>query len=218
MIRSYSLKRDGEKRLSDNFKVKEFACRDGSDGILVADELISILQTIRNTFRLRVRIGSGFRTRSYNSRIGGAYNSRHMSGEAADIDVLNADGSEYDALEVAMTAQALGCRAIGCYRYADGQSWIHVGSNNGRYWTQAKPNAQRVISTFLPLLKKGSESEFVGVLQKRLKASGHNVGAIDNKFGPKTLAAVKAYQKKNALVIDGIVGPMTWTDILKSRR
>lgn len=215
MIRSYSLKIDGEMQLSANFKVKEFACKDGSDGILIADELVWLLQALRTRCRRRVRIGSGFRTRAYNNRIGGAINSRHMTGEAADIDVVNSDGSVMDPLLVAMIAQALGSRSVGCYRYADGQSWVHVGSAaTDKYWLQPAPNDQHYIPTFLPVLSRGSDGEFVLQLQKLLKAHGIYAGALDGEFGPKTLAAVKAYQKQNALVIDGKVGPRTWADIL----
>lgn len=32
----------------------------------------------------------------------------------------------------------------------------------------------------------------------------------DGQFGPKTEAAVKAWQRRNGLVVDGIVGPQTW--------
>jgi putative chitinase len=54
------------------------------------------------------------------------------------------------------------------------------------------------------LLKNGSEGAEVKKLQVKL-----GVEAI-GKFGPKTEAAVKAWQKANGLTDDGIVGPGTW--------
>ena len=54
------------------------------------------------------------------------------------------------------------------------------------------------------LLKNGSEGAEVKKLQVKL-----GVEAV-GKFGPKTEAAVKAWQKANGLTADGIVGPGTW--------
>ena len=46
-IKAYSKEKDGNKKLSANFKVKEFACTDGSDPIFIDSELVNILQKIR---------------------------------------------------------------------------------------------------------------------------------------------------------------------------
>ncbi|MGN0788267.1 MAG: spore cortex-lytic enzyme [Candidatus Onthoplasma sp.] len=46
-------------------------------------------------------------------------------------------------------------------------------------------------------------------VQTRLKKWGYYTGAIDGINGPKTIAAVKAFQKKYGLTADGIVGPLT---------
>ena len=37
---------------------------------------------------------------------------------------------------------------------------------------------------------------------------------VDGDFGPKTSAAAKAFQKAMKLVVDGIVGPITWNRLL----
>lgn len=46
-------------------------------------------------------------------------------------------------------------------------------------------------------------------VQTRLKKWGYYTGIVDGIYGPKTKAAVIAFQKKNGLVADGIVGPKT---------
>ena len=46
-INAYSKAKDGSKKLSTHFKVKEFACGDGSDAVLVAPRLVMVLQSIR---------------------------------------------------------------------------------------------------------------------------------------------------------------------------
>jgi len=222
MIRTYSYKTQGDMQLSTNFKVREFRCPDGTDVILIDDKLISILQSIRSHFRKPVRIGSGFRTASYNARIGGHYQSRHLRGQAADIDVIDGDGV-IDPLLVAMTAQTIGSRSIGCYQYADGRSWVHVGSaNTDMFWRQFEPGKQIIIKSFLPVLRrlpgKVDPDEFCLRLQTLLQAFGYYAGALDGKFGDKTRNAVKKYQEAAALQVDGVCGPATWHSILLKRR
>lgn len=46
-------------------------------------------------------------------------------------------------------------------------------------------------------------------VQTKLKRWGYYTGAIDGIYGAKTKAAVKAFQRKNGLTADGIVGPKT---------
>ena len=86
-IKSYSLKKDGNIRLSTNFKVKEFACQDGSDPIFIDSELVSVLQKIRNHFGKPVTITSAYRTPTHNKTVGGTTYSQHLYGKAADIKV-----------------------------------------------------------------------------------------------------------------------------------
>ena len=86
-IKAYSLKKDGNIRLSSNFKVKEFACQDGSDPIFIDSELVSVLQKIRTHFGKAVTITSAYRTPNHNKNVGGTTYSQHLYGKAADIKV-----------------------------------------------------------------------------------------------------------------------------------
>ena len=88
-INAYSLAKDGTTYISKNFRVREFACKDGSDPIFIDDELVGVLQQIRDHFGKAVTITSAFRTASYNSskKVGGAKYSQHLYGKAADIKV-----------------------------------------------------------------------------------------------------------------------------------
>lgn len=87
MIEKYSKRADGSKKLSANFTVKEFACHDGSDYILIDTELVKVLQKIREHFGKPVTINSAYRNKAYNKKIGGATNSQHCLGTAADIKI-----------------------------------------------------------------------------------------------------------------------------------
>ena len=57
-------------------------------------------------------------------------------------------------------------------------------------------------------IKYGMKGDYVANLQSILNKLGYKLD-IDGSFGPKTLAAVKDYQAKNGLTVDGMVGPQT---------
>lgn len=84
-INAYSKARDGGKKLSTNFTVREFACSDGSDAVLVAPRLVMVLQSIRSHFGAPVTVNSAYRTPQKNAAVGGAAQSQHCYGTAADI-------------------------------------------------------------------------------------------------------------------------------------
>lgn len=86
-IKAYSKAKDGNKKVSTNFRVKEFACSDGSDPIFIDSELVSVLQKIRAHFGKSVTITSAYRTPSKNKAVGGEKYSQHLYGRAADISV-----------------------------------------------------------------------------------------------------------------------------------
>ena len=86
-INAYSKAASGGKQLSAHFKVREFACGDGSDAVLVAPRLVMALETIRAHFDAPVVIHSGYRTPQYNAKVGGVAHSQHCYGMAADISV-----------------------------------------------------------------------------------------------------------------------------------
>jgi uncharacterized protein YcbK (DUF882 family) len=87
MIKAYSKKKDGNKKLSANFRVKEFACTDGTDPIFIDTDLVNVLQKIRNHFGKSVTITSAYRTPGKNKAVGGTAYSQHLYGKAADIKV-----------------------------------------------------------------------------------------------------------------------------------
>lgn len=76
-------------QLTKNFNLLEFACKDGTP---VPDRLIpktqklaSNLQVLRDELGEAIHINSAYRTPEYNKKIGGAKDSQHPKGTAADI-------------------------------------------------------------------------------------------------------------------------------------
>lgn len=117
-LKAYSVAKDGMKYISKNFRVREFRCQDGSDPVFIDDDLVAILQQIRDHFGKAVTITSAYRTASHNKKVGGATYSQHLYGTAADIKV-----SGVAASAVADYADALLGTSGGVGRYS---TWTHV--------------------------------------------------------------------------------------------
>lgn len=61
-----------------------------------------------------------------------------------------------------------------------------------------------------PTLREGMKGAAVRELQDELRRLRHFAGRADGIFGPRTLAAVLAFQAAEGIATDGIVGPVTW--------
>lgn len=83
----------------------------------------------------------------------------------------------------------------------------------------AEPDIEEnnVVNIELNVLQKGSTGEQVKALQRMLYAMGYSLGSknpIDGSFGSMTDTAVREYQRKNGLTVDGSVGKQTWSKLL----
>ena len=86
-VHAWSKAKNGAVKLSANFKVSEFACKDGSDTVFISPVLVTVLQKIRDHFEKPVIINSAYRNDVYNKKVGGAKYSQHKYGTAADIHI-----------------------------------------------------------------------------------------------------------------------------------
>ena len=124
-LKQYSLKADSKKKLSPNFTVYEFRCRDGSDVVMIDESLVMLLQCIREHFGKPITITSGYRTAAHNAAVGGAKSSQHLLGRAADIQVAGVSVED-----VAAYAERLlpGWGGVGRYPVKAGRAkgWVHV--------------------------------------------------------------------------------------------
>ncbi len=232
-------------KCSKNFRVNEFSCKGkGCCKTVKLDmELVEILQKIRDNFNQPVTITSGYRCKTHNKAVGGASNSYHTKGQAADIVVKNVSPTE-----VAKYAEGIGVLGIGCYTGSDG-NFVHLDTREKKafWWGQAQKACVTFGGTSMvrtwqdAAMADGYKFDFtengyglwgsncekvakeavckrhaVGYKNKNLtKIVQYAVGvSVDGKFGKNTETAVKKYQQQQGLVADGIVGRATWKSLL----
>lgn len=73
---------------------------------------------------------------------------------------------------------------------------------------------RNVVNIELSVLGKGDKGEQVKTLQRLLNAFGGNLD-VDGSFGGLTQSALRSYQQKNSLQVDGICGVQSWESLLK---
>lgn len=108
--------------ISKNFKLREFACKDGSNLVKVDSELLVKLQKLRDRIKKPIIITSGYRTESHNKKVGGSKNSQHLYGKAVDIKV-----SGMTPQTLLKHAESVGFNGIGLYKWG-----IHVDVRKNR--------------------------------------------------------------------------------------
>ena len=64
--------------------------------------------------------------------------------------------------------------------------------------------------------REGSSGSAVVALQQQLNTNGARL-TVDGSFGPLTNAALRSYQSRHKLSVDGIAGPQTWQSLVNQR-
>jgi uncharacterized protein YcbK (DUF882 family) len=86
-------------------------------------QLLAVLERVRRIFRAPVTITSGCRCASYNAKLGGARNSQHLYGRAADIKVEGATPAQVYRFLTESYPNRFG---FGLY-----SGWIHTDTRSG---------------------------------------------------------------------------------------
>jgi len=116
-------------RVSKNFFLNEFSCRDNCGIQFKLDpRLIELLQGVRTAIGLPLYVSSGARCRDHNAVSGGARNSWHIPKDgvlyAADIQLLDPTArDELSSIHLYMLADQQGAHGLGLYT-----RWIHIDS------------------------------------------------------------------------------------------
>lgn len=199
-IQTFSLKHSGEDNLSPNFKVKEFRCKDGSDKILIdVDFVRDKLQKIRD-FAGKITVTSGYRTNTYNRKVGGAIHSYHVKGQAFDI-------VPHDKTldEVCRYAESIGI--LGIIKYPD-SGFVHVDSRTSKYFSNNSGKSS--CNTFGRLDNPIPAPTPVPIrqVQQQQTSSGINWSALhtpaEASTRPRLKGSAHLYDYQNALTADGI--------------
>jgi hypothetical protein len=103
-----------------------------------------------------------------------------------------------------------------------GISWWSWQHTSRKQWRALRRKVDKGISGVrrgvrnYPLLAKGSNGDLVVWAQEHLRGAGARL-AVTGHFGRKTRRAVKRFQRKRGLEVDGKLGPRTWRKLLKVR-
>ena len=226
MIKTYSQKMEGSSRLSEHFRVREFA-QAGCDEVKIDEELVERLESLYARLGCsKIIITSGYRSDGSGSQ--------HCRGKAADVNCWHMDGGKevrYQGKEILLAAEDAGFRGIGWIPgSAASRAAVHLDTRENKYFFDeadgnrsigeswypffglAKPNAPDGNPYAEPaaLLQNGSRGDGVRWVQWQLnKVCGADCGEIDGIFGSGTAAAVRIVQKAAKIAVDGIVGKDT---------
>ena len=121
----YIMDTDANMNVGKHFKVREFACKDGSQAVFIDTRLVAILDILRNKIGKPVIITSGYRTPEWNKKCDGAKYSYHMRGMAADIRV-----NEMTPKQVASILNGIIPNECGIIVYS---GWIHIDTRSNKY-------------------------------------------------------------------------------------
>ena len=101
------------------------------------------------------------------------------------------------------------------YLLIDYPTQIKKEGKNGFPKPKPSPPKTETCTLTLPVLRTGSNGEYVRTLQILLNKYSRARLAEDGVFGAATEHAVRLYQRKRNLAVDGVVGKLTWTQLLR---
>lgn len=110
-------------KYSPHFSKKELACKCCGEPGPIASELIEALEELRKMAGCPLIVTSGYRCKRHNAEVGGAKDSQHMKGTAADVKAKTLTPLELCAL----AAQIPAIKGIGIY-----ESWLHIDVRKAR--------------------------------------------------------------------------------------
>lgn len=128
-VKTYSLKKDGNKKLSSHFRVREFRCKDGTDKIFIESDIITVLEKVFKHFDCsKIDIVSGYRTASHDKAVGGKGSGNHVQGKAVDFKAYDKHNTLITSKEICLYLEDIGIKGIG-YRSGGNAFSTHIDVN-----------------------------------------------------------------------------------------
>lgn len=209
--------------------------------IPIDNNLVDILEQIYLHFGCDCAvISSGYRTPECDISVGGSGGGYHTKGMAADV-CFYKDGEQLPSRLIACYAQDIGVLGIGYY-CGGAEFWTHLDARTEYAWygderdyscgyddfyaytgtskaevygdeADSPASGAGLTVSLDGALKRGDTGRAVYVLQALLMSHGYGAGGVDGIFGAGTEAAVREFQNRHDLEVDGIVGPATMGEL-----
>ena len=183
-------------------RVKEFRGSSASPTLWTTVAAMEAWNLTRRSYGSSIHVGYAFK-RPWEG--GHGTNSQHYAG--VSFDVGQGQGSSV------RNAIWNAARRTGAWGYVEPQSmtptWVHF---DRRYGTPACSGT----TSGYPTLRRGCANTYVLILQDSLNALGYSTKTLDGKFGANTESALRAYQRRVGLTVDGVCGCNTWKKLMSS--
>ena len=178
-------------------KVKEFRGSSKSDTLWTDRNTMLAWNSQRYIYGKQIDVGYAFK-RPWEG--GHGAQSQHYAGTAFDVGQKMTDAERDNLYNSAVKSKV--------WSYVEPKNltptWVHFD----------KRNLKQACSTGgYPLIKRNSRGTYVLVAQDGLNTLGYKTGGLDGIYGAKTYEAVKQYQQKVGLSVDGIIGCNTWRSL-----
>ena len=178
-------------------RVREFRGSSKSNILWTTKRTMQSWNSQRYIFGAPIHVGFAFK-RPYEG--GHGNQSQHYAGTAFDVGQTLSNARRRALWNSANSS--------GVWSYVEPISqtptWVHFDKRFGK---------SACASGGFPLLKRGSISNYVLIAQDDLITLGYPTGGLDGIFGSQTQQAVRNYQQKAGLTVDGSVGCNTWRSL-----
>ena len=174
-VKTYSLKKDGDKYCSKHTKVREMASTSGSkvysDTVKVDEKLMEMIEKLFSKLNCsKYVISSGYRTSAHDKAVGGSGKGQHTTGKAVDACFYDKNGKVISTKIVSCVAQDLGFRGIAnisnkfCYIHLDMRS-------TGTYFGDETKGLNSVTNDFRKYygIKESDIAKYTGEVKKTTK-------------------------------------------------